>query len=98
MESAGGTRRWSSNSTAIKSSHHSTQKDFDRAEVEAEFGEIAALKLRVARIFLFWKEGSMSRNGGINLKQVLGLWQAGRAATLRKHNEGTSIVVMQASW
>ena len=31
-------------------------KDFDRAEVEAEFGEIAALKLQVARIFLFWED------------------------------------------
>src|SRR5436309_16130782 len=31
-------------------------KDFDRAEVEREFAEIAALKLRVARIFLFWED------------------------------------------
>jgi endo-1,4-beta-mannosidase len=31
-------------------------KDFDRAEVEAEFAEIAALKLQVARIFLFWED------------------------------------------
>ena len=31
-------------------------KDFDRVEVETEFAEIAALKLRVARIFLFWED------------------------------------------
>lgn len=31
-------------------------KDFDRAEVAAEFAEIAALKLQVARIFLFWED------------------------------------------
>lgn len=31
-------------------------KDFDRSEVEAEFTEIAALKLQVARIFLFWED------------------------------------------
>jgi endo-1,4-beta-mannosidase len=31
-------------------------KDFDRAEVEKEFAEIAALKLQVARIFLFWED------------------------------------------
>ncbi len=31
-------------------------KDFDRAEVETEFAEIAALKLQVARIFLFWED------------------------------------------
>lgn len=31
-------------------------KDFDRAEVEAEFAEIAALGLQVVRIFLFWED------------------------------------------
>jgi len=31
-------------------------KDFDRAEVETEFAEIAALGLQVARIFLFWED------------------------------------------
>jgi endo-1,4-beta-mannosidase len=31
-------------------------KDFDRAEVETEFAEIAALKLQVVRIFLFWED------------------------------------------
>lgn len=31
-------------------------KDFDRAEVETEFAQIAALKLRVVRIFLFWED------------------------------------------
>jgi endo-1,4-beta-mannosidase len=31
-------------------------KDFDRTEVETEFAEIAALKLQVARIFLFWED------------------------------------------
>ena len=31
-------------------------KDFDRAEVETEFAQIAALKLHVARIFLFWED------------------------------------------
>ncbi|GCE24870.1 hypothetical protein KDA_03540 [Dictyobacter alpinus] len=31
-------------------------KDFERAEVEQEFAEIAALKLQVARIFLFWED------------------------------------------
>lgn len=31
-------------------------KNFDRAEVEAEFAEIAALKLHVVRIFLFWED------------------------------------------
>jgi endo-1,4-beta-mannosidase len=31
-------------------------KDFDRAEVEAEFAEIAALGLRVVRIFLLWED------------------------------------------
>ncbi len=31
-------------------------KDFDRTEVEKEFMEIAALKLRVARVFLFWED------------------------------------------
>ncbi|HLI69109.1 MAG TPA: beta-galactosidase [Ktedonobacteraceae bacterium] len=31
-------------------------KDFDRSEVEQEFAEIAALKLHVARIFLFWED------------------------------------------
>lgn len=31
-------------------------KDFDRGEVEGEFGEIAALGLDVARIFLFWED------------------------------------------
>ncbi len=31
-------------------------KDFERAEVADEFGQIAALGLRVARIFLFWED------------------------------------------
>ncbi|GCE11749.1 glycoside hydrolase 5 family protein [Tengunoibacter tsumagoiensis] len=31
-------------------------KAFDRAEVASEFAEIAALKLQVARIFLFWED------------------------------------------
>ncbi|GCE49923.1 hypothetical protein EI42_01662 [Thermosporothrix hazakensis] len=31
-------------------------KDFDRVEVGQEFAEIAALKLQVARIFLFWED------------------------------------------
>ncbi|HEX6506566.1 MAG TPA: hypothetical protein VF221_02945, partial [Chloroflexota bacterium] len=31
-------------------------KDFDRGEVETEFGEIASLGLQVARIFLFWED------------------------------------------
>jgi endo-1,4-beta-mannosidase len=31
-------------------------KDFERAEVEDEFGHIAALGLQVARIFLFWED------------------------------------------
>jgi endo-1,4-beta-mannosidase len=31
-------------------------KDFERAEVESEFGQIAALGLQVARIFLFWED------------------------------------------
>ena len=31
-------------------------KDFDRSEVVQEFAEIAALKLQVARIFLFWED------------------------------------------
>ncbi|GAC1401493.1 MAG: hypothetical protein NVSMB65_18980 [Chloroflexota bacterium] len=31
-------------------------KDFDRAEVESEFAEIAALKLHVVRIFLLWED------------------------------------------
>ena len=31
-------------------------KDFERAEVEAEFVEIAALKLQVVRIFLLWED------------------------------------------
>src|SRR5260370_27588851 len=31
-------------------------KDFDRAEVETEFAEIAALQLQVVRIFLFWED------------------------------------------
>jgi len=31
-------------------------KDFERAEVEQEFAEIAALNLQVARIFLFWED------------------------------------------
>ena len=31
-------------------------KDFDRSEVESEFAEIAALKLHVVRIFLFWED------------------------------------------
>ncbi len=31
-------------------------KDFDRAEVETEFAQIAALNLAVARIFLFWED------------------------------------------
>jgi len=31
-------------------------KDFDRAEVETEFAQVAALRLRVARIFLFWED------------------------------------------
>jgi endo-1,4-beta-mannosidase len=31
-------------------------KDFDRAEVETEFAQIAALKLHVARIFLLWED------------------------------------------
>jgi len=31
-------------------------KDFDRSEVEAEFAEIAALKLQIVRIFLFWED------------------------------------------
>jgi len=31
-------------------------KDFDASEVEKEFAEIAALKLQVARIFLFWED------------------------------------------
>jgi endo-1,4-beta-mannosidase len=31
-------------------------KDFDRTEVESEFAEIAALKLHVVRIFLFWED------------------------------------------
>jgi endo-1,4-beta-mannosidase len=30
-------------------------KDFERDEVEAEFVEIAALKLQVVRIFLLWE-------------------------------------------
>ncbi|GAC1322289.1 MAG: hypothetical protein NVSMB22_08910 [Chloroflexota bacterium] len=31
-------------------------KDFDRAEVESEFAEIASLQLDVARIFLLWED------------------------------------------
>ena len=31
-------------------------KDFERAEVESEFAEIAALKLQVVRIFLLWED------------------------------------------
>jgi endo-1,4-beta-mannosidase len=31
-------------------------KDFEQAEVETEFAEIAALGLQVARIFLFWED------------------------------------------
>ena len=31
-------------------------KDFERAEVETEFAQIAALGLQVARIFLFWED------------------------------------------
>lgn len=31
-------------------------KDFDRAEVETEFAEIAALKLQIVRIFLLWED------------------------------------------
>ncbi len=31
-------------------------KDFERSEVENEFADIAALKLQVARIFLFWED------------------------------------------
>src|SRR3954469_14928106 len=31
-------------------------RNFDRAEVESEFAEIAALELQVARIFLFWED------------------------------------------
>ncbi len=31
-------------------------KDFERAEVEEEFAEIAALKLQVVRIFLLWED------------------------------------------
>ena len=31
-------------------------KDFERAEVEAEFAQIADLGLHVARIFLFWED------------------------------------------
>jgi endo-1,4-beta-mannosidase len=31
-------------------------KDFDRAEVESEFAQIAALRLQVARIFLLWED------------------------------------------
>ena len=31
-------------------------KDFSRSEVETEFAEIAALKLQVVRIFLFWED------------------------------------------
>jgi len=31
-------------------------KDFDRAEVEQELGEIAALGLHIVRIFLFWED------------------------------------------
>lgn len=31
-------------------------KDFDRSEVASEFAEIAALRLQVVRIFLFWED------------------------------------------
>jgi endo-1,4-beta-mannosidase len=31
-------------------------KDFERAEVESEFGQIVALGLQVVRIFLFWED------------------------------------------
>ncbi len=31
-------------------------KDFEHAEVESEFAEIAALKLQVVRIFLLWED------------------------------------------
>ncbi|GHO42819.1 glycoside hydrolase 5 family protein [Ktedonospora formicarum] len=37
-------------------------KDFDRSEVEEEFAQIAALKLQVARIFLFWEDFQPAAN------------------------------------
>lgn len=53
-------------------------KDFDRAEVEAEFAEIAVLGLRVARIFLFWEDfqpapDCVSAGALANLGTVLGV-------------------------
>ncbi len=55
-------------------------KDFDRSEVEREFAEIAALRLRVVRIFLLWEDfqpapDQMSQKALANLGQVLDVAQ-----------------------